>query len=145
MLLMWPAWLRIAFACIICFYSSYALSKDAQVRILLSGPIQFQYAGYYVAKAKGFYQDAGLAVEIVNEDLTQGELVQAITKGRAEFSVGNSSLAFFALQGNPIVVLSNIFQRTSGVMIAKPNFGNQIFNFSHKTILFFFCIWMCSF
>ena len=81
MLLIWPAWLRIAFAGIICFYSSYALSKDAQVRILLSGPMQFQYAGYYVAKAKGFYQDAGLAVEIANQDLTQGELVQAITQG----------------------------------------------------------------
>lgn len=35
---------------------------------------QAQFAGYYVAKEKGFYKDAGLDVEIVHPSLTQSSL-----------------------------------------------------------------------
>ena len=45
--------------------NSYA--KDLEkVSLQLSWFNQFQFAGYYIAKEKGFYKDVGLDVEIRN-------------------------------------------------------------------------------
>ena len=47
------------------FLNTNLYSKDlTKVTIQLSWFDQFQFAGYYMAKEKGFYKDLGLDVEI---------------------------------------------------------------------------------
>lgn len=119
-------------ACLLLLVSLGISAQAREVRLQLTGAPQFQFAGYYVALEKGFYGDIGLDVKILFDDLTQTELIEKVVNREVEFAVGNSSLALAALQGKPIVVLANLFQRSSYVIIAKPDYGNQLFNISNK-------------
>ena len=43
-----------------------------KVVLQLHGPAQFEFAGYYAALWKGFYDEAGLAVEIKPGEIKPG-------------------------------------------------------------------------
>ena len=82
----------------------------------LSGPAQFEFAGYYAALWQGFYRDAGLDVTI-KTGAGQGETpgddpVRAVTEGRAQFGVGTADLVVRAAQGLPLLLLAPIFQES---------------------------------
>ena len=51
----------------------------------------FQFAGYYAAKEKGFYDDAGLDVELL-EAGPGIDPIEPVLEGRAQYGVSNSSL-----------------------------------------------------
>ncbi|MEH6473298.1 MAG: ABC transporter substrate-binding protein [Halopseudomonas sp.] len=51
----------------------------------------FQFAGYYAAKAKGYYRDAGLEVDIRPAQPGM-DVPGSVLKGEAEYGVGTSSL-----------------------------------------------------
>ncbi|MBV5278497.1 MAG: ABC transporter substrate-binding protein, partial [Campylobacteraceae bacterium] len=44
---------------------------------------QFQFAGYYMAKEKGYYRDAGLNVTIVEANNKHPHPVEEVVEGRA--------------------------------------------------------------
>jgi len=51
----------------------------------------FQFAGYYAAVEKGYYKEAGLAVQL--KDARPGlDVVDEVVSGRADFGIGNSGL-----------------------------------------------------
>jgi ABC-type nitrate/sulfonate/bicarbonate transport system substrate-binding protein len=54
----------------VCTYSLFAQSLNnkelEKVSIQLKWHNQFQFAGYYVAKYKGYYEQAGLDVELID-------------------------------------------------------------------------------
>ena len=88
--------------------SALALEK---VTLQLKWTHAFQFAGYYAAKEKGYYRDAGLDVNIV--EATSGiDPVQQVLSGRASFGVGTSSLVLQRAAGKPVVVLAVIFQQS---------------------------------
>ena len=83
-----------------------------KVTLQLQWTHQFQFAGYYAAKKKGFYRDAGLDVELL--ELKPGvDSVQEVADGRADFGVGETSLLLARQEGKPVVVLANIFQHSA--------------------------------
>lgn len=47
---------------------------------------QFQFAGYYAAKEKGFYEEVGLDVEIKERDLKYNNIDEVIN-GNAQYGV----------------------------------------------------------
>mgnify|MGYP001553242316 CR=1 FL=1 len=79
---------------------------------------QFQFAGYYVARELGFYEDAGLDVTIkeyeVGTDVTADVVSQT-----AHFGVGRSSLILERMEGQPVFLLSAIFQHSPFMLLAK--------------------------
>ncbi len=86
--------------------------KDLQEVVLqLKWYHQFQFAGYYVAVEKGFYNDVGLAVTLkpggpnikVNEE---------VLSGRAEFGILASEIIKRREQGEKLVLLAVIFQHS---------------------------------
>ncbi len=77
---------------------------------------QFQFAGYYAAKAKGFYEEAGLDVTIVERDL-KVDPVDAVLSGQADFGVTNSEMLLQRLEGKPVVALASIFQHSPLVLL----------------------------
>lgn len=79
---------------------------------------QFQFAGYYAAKAKGYYEEAGLNVRIVERDLRLNP-VDEVLAGKADFGVTNSEILSHRLKGKPVVVLASIFQHSPLVLIVK--------------------------
>jgi signal transduction histidine kinase/ABC-type nitrate/sulfonate/bicarbonate transport system substrate-binding protein len=81
---------------------------------------QFQFAGYYIAKEKGYYSDAGLDVKILDEQNKQ-DPVDAVMKGKAQYGVGRSSLIVNYIKGAPIVLMAAVFQSSPMMMLTLKN------------------------
>jgi ABC-type nitrate/sulfonate/bicarbonate transport system substrate-binding protein len=89
------------------------------VVLQLHGPVQFEFAGYYAALWKGFYRDAGLAVEIHPGGLsgkTPIDPVRELTEGHAQFGTGNAQLVIRTAQGLPLVLVAPIFQESGAAV-----------------------------
>lgn len=71
---------------------------------------QFQFAGYYVAKQKGFYRQVGLDVNIVPALKHQPDEQFKVLSGQAQFGVTHSGLLEQRMQGKPLVALASVFQ-----------------------------------
>lgn len=83
---------------------------------------QFQFAGYYAALEKGYYQAAGLDV-IIHEGTPDKKPVQEVLQGRAQYGEANSELLLERLRGAPLVALAAIYQHSASVLIARKNSG----------------------
>jgi len=79
---------------------------------------QFQFAGYYAAKAQGFYRNAGLDVSIIAGAPDRQPLSEVLS-GRAQFGTANSELLFEKLNGSPLVALASIFQHSASVLLVR--------------------------
>jgi polar amino acid transport system substrate-binding protein len=97
-----------------------AFAEPEKVTLQLSWKHQFEYAGYYAAKEKGYYAGAGLDVEF-REGLPQSTPVTEVLEGRADFGVWVSSLILERLNGKPVVMLANYFKHSPLVIIAAPS------------------------
>lgn len=107
----------------ICLFFSLLLislssSANDKITLQLKWTHQFQFAGYYAAKAQGFYKKAGLDVEII-EAGPEINPTEELLSGKANYAVGSSSVLLDRLSGKPIVVLAVIFQHSPYTIIAK--------------------------
>jgi len=83
---------------------------------------QFQFAGYYMALEKGYYEDAGLDVEIrpMRADM---DVEEEVLSGRAQFGTGRSSLMINYDRGKPVVAMAAIFQSSPMVLLVREDSG----------------------
>ena len=79
---------------------------------------QFQFAGYYVARELGFYEDAGLDVTIKEYEFGMDVTADVVSQ-KAHFGVGRSSLILEHMEGKPVFLLSAIFQHSPFMLLAK--------------------------
>ncbi|MCB1954026.1 MAG: ABC transporter substrate-binding protein [Rhodocyclaceae bacterium] len=83
---------------------------------------QFQFAGYYAAKAQGYYADEGLEVDIRPLDPNR-TVVHSVVSGDAEYGIGDSGIVADYAKGAPIVALAAIFQHDPLVFISLQSSG----------------------
>ena len=83
---------------------------------------QFQFAGYYAAKDKGFYREAGLEVSLL-EGGNGKNVIDEVLNDAAHYGVTNSELLVHRLHNKPIVVLAAIFQHSPIALIISGNSG----------------------
>ena len=96
---------------------------------------QFQFAGYYIAKEKGFYKDVGLDVEIKKFNDTISPINEVI-QNRATYGIGRSSLIIDKSHGLNIKLLSAIFQSSPSVLLSLESSGiKDIKDFVGKNIM----------
>ena len=96
---------------------------------------QFQFAGYYVAKEKGFYKNESLDVEIKKLTYTTN-VEEEVLEHRATFGIGRSSLIKLNLSKNNIVLVSAIFQSSPLMLVAlKSSNINSVKDFKDKRIM----------
>lgn len=79
---------------------------------------QFQFAGYYAALEKGYYQKAGLEV-IIDNGAPEKTPVTEVLQGHAQYGVANSELLLERLRGAPLVALAAIYQHSPSVLLAR--------------------------
>lgn len=89
---------------------------NEKVSLQLKWLHQFQFAGYYMAKEKGFYDEVGLDVEIKQRDLTKNNIEQVINK-ESQYGIADSILLLYKAKKEPIVIVSPIFQHSAGVIL----------------------------
>jgi len=119
--------------------SVFAASKNhilENVILQLKWKHQFQFAGYYAAIEKGYYQQAGFNV-ILHERTYTLDYIQEVVLRKAQFGIGTSQLLVANQAGKDIVVLAPIFQHAPEVLIAHKD--DNILSpqsFVGKTIMF---------
>ncbi len=84
---------------------------------------QAQFAGYYVAKEKGFYEEAGLDVTIVNGG-PDNPPFKLLEDGKVDFCIMWLSTAIEKrTQGIKLINISQILQRSGLMLVAKRSSG----------------------
>ncbi|PCI42316.1 MAG: hypothetical protein COB46_00825 [Rhodospirillaceae bacterium] len=94
-----------------------------KISIQLQWLDQFQFAGYYMAREKGFYEKAGLDVTIKPFVQEGASVVNIVTTGEAEYGTGRSSLLVDYHKGKPVVALAAIFQDSPLILLTLDNTG----------------------
>lgn len=80
---------------------------------------QLQFAGYYMAKEKGFYNDVGLNVKINAFNINdQNKISQKVTDGEIDFAVDKETLILEKVHNNKIIILYALFQSSPLVLIS---------------------------
>lgn len=102
------------------FFSSLCAEPLEKVSLQLQWKHQFEFAGFYAAKAKGFYQEAGLDVSIYEYE-NGLDLMGEISSGKKDFGIWGSGLIKEWMDGKPIVLVANYFKRSPLAIITKPD------------------------
>ena len=96
---------------------------------------QFQFAGYYIAKHKGFYKDVGLDVDIRGYKYPI-KPIEEVVSNRVTYAVGRSSLIIDKDNNKDIVLISAIFQSSPLILLTTADSNiNTIKDFIGKKIM----------
>ena len=97
---------------------------------------QFQFAGYYIAKEKGFYKEYGLDVEIKNYDFNIN-VTKDVSEGKVDFGIARETLILEKINTfQNIIVLYPLFQISPLILIAKKDSKiDTIKDFVNKRIM----------
>jgi len=93
-----------------------------KVTLQLKHTHQFQFAGYYAALEKGYFEEAGLEVRI-QEASDGNEPERRVLAGTAEYGVGSSSILLARMAGKPLVVLGVVLQHSPYVLLVRQRGG----------------------
>ena len=92
-----------------CLFCSQLMAQES-VTLQLKWTHQFQFAGYYMAQQKGYYDEAGLDVTIVPADQKRPNSFGAVERGEAQFGVAHSGILQQRIAGKPFVAMAAILQ-----------------------------------
>lgn len=126
---------KIIFLIFILTTFSYSNEELKKLTLRLSWFDQFQFAGYYIAKEKGFYKDAGLDVEILPFEY-QIDIPNEVQARRVDFAVGRENLILEKSKYKNLVSLMALFQATPLEVITKKSSNiNTLLDFENKTVM----------
>nr|NQU94169.1 ABC transporter substrate-binding protein [Bacteroidota bacterium] len=104
------------------------------VNLQLKWKHQFQFAGYYAAIEKGFYEEAGIQVNLI-EAVEGQNPSDAVFAGKAEFGVCTSDILLMPSQEKDAVVLATVFQHSPQILLASRQSGiSHVHDLIGKTI-----------
>ena len=83
---------------------------------------QFQFAGYYMAKQKGFYRRAGIDLSI-HEFEKNEDPAETVLKGERDFALGRSTILAQRINGAKIVALLATFQNSPLMLLTTEKSG----------------------
>lgn len=96
-------------------YAEKALEK---VSLQLQWEHQFEFAGFYAAKEKGFYKEVGLDVEFI-EFHPGMNIVDEVLNAKADYGLTYSTLVADYLNGKPLVFVANFFKQSPLVLVTQ--------------------------
>lgn len=96
---------------------------------------QFEFAGYYMAKEKGFYKDVGLDVQLKRYQYGL-DVSNEVVQRKATYAVGGSDLIVDITNGSKLKLLAAVFQSSPLVLLTIPSSGiKSIKDFKNKKIM----------
>lgn len=122
---------------IVLLFLIISLHANEKVVLQLKWYHQFQFAGYYAAKEKGFFDEMGLDVEIKERNL-QFNNIQQVIDGEAQYGVADSVLMLYKAKQDPVVLVSPIFQHSPSVLLTLKNEKSEtVYDLNLKNVLFY--------
>jgi len=110
-------------------------AKEEKISLQLQWLDQFQFAGYYIAKEKGFYRDVNLDVNI-KKFKKNLNIVDEVVSNNVQYGIGRSSLIIDKSNGKDVVALAAIFQSSPLIFLALESSNiNNISDFRNKKIM----------
>ena len=106
--------------CFLALFSNLLSAKELKtITLQPSWFEQFQFAGYYMAKEKGFYHDAGLEVKLNPFNINnQDNIPQQVSDGEIDFAVGKETLILEKANNKKIVILYALFQSSPLILLS---------------------------
>ncbi len=112
----------------------FATTSLQKVSLQLKWKDAFQFAGYYIAKEKGFYRNSGLDVKI--KSFNHQNTVSDVINGKTTFGILDSSLVLKRSEGTPVVALTAILQNSPlALMTLKDSNITKISDLKGKKIM----------
>jgi len=90
-----------------------------KISLQLQWKYQFQFAGFIVAKEKGYYENLGLDVDILEYNNT--DLVDDLLSGKVDFLINNNTLLYKNETLLPVTMLASYFQRSPLIFVTQPS------------------------
>ena len=104
---------------LMCLLALSLVGATKHISVQLEWKHQFEFAGFYAAKEKGYYQDVGLDVSF--KEYEDGiDISQEVLNQKATFGISSSSLVLERLQGKPVVLLASYFKQNALAILSKP-------------------------
>ena len=121
---------------IILLNSSFLNARELKkVTLQLSWFNQFQFAGYYIAKEKGFFKDAGFDVEIKPFEFGL-DIPKMVNDGEIDFAIGRETLILEKTKNKNIVSLYALFQSTPLILLSTKESGiDTVEDFKNKRVM----------
>ena len=118
------------------FFTTILFSNEPKsVTLQLQWKYQFQFAGYLIAKEKGFYNELGLNVDIKEWKEGQNPVDEVISEN-ATYSVSRSTSLIDINEGKKIKYLAAIFQSTPLILLTDKSSGiTKIKDFKNKNLI----------
>lgn len=89
---------------------SHAGEALEKVTLQLNWKYQFQFAGFIMAKEKGFYEEVGLDVELRENE--QGiDIVDSVLSKQSNYGIHNSSVVISDGELKPAILMATYFQK----------------------------------
>lgn len=99
--------------------------EPVRLRLMLAWQPQAQFAGYYLARERGFYRAAGIEAEILGGGPERSPLA-ALRSGEADLAILWLATAIKArAAGVPLVNVAQVLPRSSLVLVARADSGIQ--------------------
>lgn len=112
-------------------FSTQLFAQNKKVTLQLIWKHQFQFAGFYMAKELGYYNDVGIDVEILERNGGHNP-VELIENQKVDFAIGRSSL----LINKDVVALAALFQHSPIALIVSKNAGiNSLSDLKGKKVM----------
>jgi len=106
-----------------------------KVNLQLQWLNQFQFAGYYVAKEKGFYKQEGIDVSFLPYS-KYINYTNAVLANEATYAIGRANVIVNKSKGAPIVLLSALLQSSPLVLVALDSSHiKSVSDCKHKRIM----------
>ncbi|MEA3383557.1 MAG: ABC transporter substrate-binding protein, partial [Campylobacterota bacterium] len=117
------------------FLTANQITKSDKISLQLQWKHQFEFAGFYMAKEKGFYKGVGLDVDI-KEFTFDTDIVRDVQIGKSTYATNYPSVVLDKSNGADIVILSAILQLSPHVLISLKSSGiKSIKDFKDKKIM----------
>ncbi|WAJ69242.1 GGDEF domain-containing protein [Catenovulum adriaticum] len=111
------------------------LHSATDVNLQLRWRHQFQFAGYYMAIEKGYYQAQELSVSLIEGGPNAFHPVDNLINQKADFAISGSGAIISHIQGKPIVALAAIMQSSPLIWITlKKNNLTRPHDLTNKTL-----------
>ncbi|BDY13750.1 diguanylate cyclase [Hydrogenimonas cancrithermarum] len=94
--------------------------SEQHLRVQLNWEAQFEFAGLYIAKEKGYYAEEGFDVEIIpGGPANRLSVEEAVDQGKADFGIGYAGVLVDIAQKRPLVLLGALFEHTPLLLMVK--------------------------
>ncbi len=123
------------FVFIILTVSAFANSPKQKISLQLLWKHQFEFAGFYMAKEKGFYDDVSLDVSF--KEYSSGiNIVKDVEEGKSTFGLSYPSIILHRAKGAKVNLLNAIFQSSPHALLTLKSSGIKSINdFKGKRIM----------